>query len=403
MTTRRLPSLIWLLGLVSFCMDLSSEMVHGLLPVYLTTVLGAGPSTVGLIEGVAEATASLTKIFSGALSDRLRNRKNLVVLGYGLAALTKPLFPLATSTGWVLFARFADRIGKGIRGAPRDALIADVTPPEMRGAAYGLRQALDTCGAFLGPLVAIALMGVFASNIRSVFWIATLPAFVAVVVLVVAVTEPDRRVDSESRHGLAPWGDLSVLGRRFWGVVAVGALITLSRFSEAFLVLRVHDAGLSLQWTPLALLVMNFTYLATAYPFGRLSDKVDRFWLMAGGLSLLVAADLLLGFGANLLLALLGVALWGIHMGLTQGLLAAMVADAAPAAFRGSAFGVFYFVTGIATLLASLIAGLIWQWQGSSVTFFVGAVFAGLALVALCALRTRFTLIAPRDDASFGK
>lgn len=391
MPTRSLPSLIWLLGLVSFCMDLSSEMVHALLPVYLTSVLCAGPVTVGLIEGIAEATASITKIFSGTLSDRLRNRKGLVVLGYGLAALTKPLFPLATSPGWVLFARFADRIGKGIRGAPRDALIADVTPPAMRGAAYGLRQALDTCGAFLGPLVAIALMGVLASNIRSVFWIATVPACVAVVVLVVAVKEPDRHVDSESRLYLARWQDLSVLGRPFWGVVVVGALIALSRFSEAFLVLRVHDAGLSLQWTPLALLVMNFTYLATAYPFGRLSDKVDRFWLLAAGLSVLVTADLLLGFGENLLMALLGVALWGIHMGLTQGLLAAMVADAAPSTFRGSAFGVFYFVTGIATLLASLIAGLLWQGLGSPVMFFAGAVFAGLALVALWSLRARAT------------
>lgn len=373
-------------------------MVHSLLPVYLSSVLGAGPVAIGLIEGVAEATASITKIFSGVLSDRLRNRKGLVVLGYGLAALTKPLFPLATSFSWVFIARFADRVGKGIRGAPRDALIADVTPPAMRGAAYGLRQALDTCGAFLGPLVAIGLMGHFADNIRYVFWVAAAPAFFAVVVLIVAVKEPDRHVDYQSRQKLPKWEELCALGRPFWGVVFIGALITLSRFSEAFLVLRVHDAGLSLQWTPLALLVMNFTYLATAYPFGHLSDRVDRFWLLTAGLVVLATADLLLALGDNLLPALAGVALWGIHMGLTQGLLAAMVADSAPAAYRGSAFGVFYFVVGIATLLASLLAGILWQWQGASVTFFAGALFAGLAIIALWWLRTRFSLVTPSDE-----
>jgi len=380
---------IWVLGLVSLCADVSSEMIHALLPVFLVSVIGAGTVALGLIEGIAEATASITKVFSGVLSDRLGHRKPLAVLGYGLAALTKPLFPLATSAIGVFTARFVDRIGKGIRGAPRDALVADCSPPEVRGAAYGLRQSLDTVGALLGPLAAIALMTVLADNVRAVFWIAVLPAIAAVALLVLAVEEPRRHVDDKSPRQLPHWRDVRLLGSAFWLVAAIGSVFTLARFSEAFLVLRANDAGLTFAWTPLTLAVLNLTYVASAYPAGRLSDRVGRIGLLAAGLAVLIVSDLVLATGQQLALMMLGIALWGLHMGLTQGLLAAMVADAAPEALCGSAFGVFHFLGGIATLLASLVAGALWQWYGPSLTFVAGAVFSAVALAGLLWWRVR--------------
>lgn len=378
-----LPRVVWILGLVSLCMDLSSEMIHGLLPVFLVSTLGASPVTLGLIEGVAEGTASVAKVFSGVLSDRFGRRKPLVVIGYGLAALSKPLFPLANSAGWVLFARFADRIGKGIRGAPRDALLADATSPDMRGAAFGLRQALDTTGALLGPLVAIGLMGLLSGNIRAVFWIATIPAVVAVLALFVGVDEPERPVDDRATSTLPKWHDARALGLSFWTVVAIGAVLTLARSSEAFLIVRAYDFGLSQTWTPLALAVMNVTYVISAYPIGRLSDRVGRSGLLMIGLVILIIADVVLMAAPNLSVVLIGIALWGLHLGLSQGLLSALVADAAPTHLRGSAFGVYYFVSGIAAVTASLMAGALWKWSGPAATFAAGAVFAAIALAGL--------------------
>lgn len=390
LTAARIPRVIWVVGLVSLCMDISSEMIHALLPVFLVSVIGAGTVALGLIEGIAEATASITKIFSGVLSDRLGHRKPLAVLGYGLAALTKPLFPLATSAVWVFTARCVDRIGKGIRGAPRDALVADCSPPEVRGAAYGLRQSLDTVGALLGPLAAIALMTVLADDVRAVFWIAVLPAIAAVALLVLGVEEPRRHVDDKSPRQLPHWRDVRLLGGAFWLVAAIGSVFTLARFSEAFLVLRANDAGLTFAWTPLALVVMNVTYVASAFPAGRLSDRIGRIGLLAAGLAVLIVSDLVLAMSQRLALTMLGIGLWGLHMGLTQGLLAAMVADTAPEALRGSAFGVFHFVGGIATLLASLLAGALWQWYGPSLTFVAGAVFSAVALAGLLWWRVRY-------------
>jgi MFS family permease len=381
----RIPRVIWLLGLVSLCMDLSSEMIHALLPVFLVSVLGASAVALGLIEGMAQATAQITKVFSGVLSDRTGRRKPLAVLGYGLAALSKPLFPLATSAAWVFAARFVDRVGKGIRGAPRDALVADSSPPEARGAAYGLRQALDTAGALLGPLAALLLMRLLTDRVRAVFWVAALPALAAVAILVLLVREPARPAEGGGPRGLPHWRDLGRLGRPFWTVAAVGAVFTLARFSEAFLVLRAYDAGLTLALTPLALAVMNLTYFASAYPAGRLSDRVGRRRLLGAGLAVLVASDLMLAAGRQAAVILLGVAVWGLHMGLTEGLLSALVADAAPESLRGSAFGVFNFVSGLAGAAASLLAGALWQWQGPSLTFLAGAAFSALALAGLMA------------------
>ena len=378
-----LPSTVWALGAVSLFMDLSSELVHGLLPVFMTVVLGASMVAVGLVEGIAEATASIVKLFSGALSDRLGRRKPLLVLGYGLAALSKPLFPLAGTVALVLGARFMDRIGKGIRGAPRDALIADVTPDGQRGAAYGLRQALDTVGAVLGPLAAIGLMLALASDIRLVLWLAAVPALASVLMLVLFVKEPPAIATSSNPVSFHAIG---ALGRHYWAIVALGAVFTLARFSEAFLVLRGQDAGLALALVPLALVVMNVAYTAVAYPAGVAADRGYKKRLIVWGLAVLIAADLVLASSVSMPAFFLGVALWGVHMGLTQGLLATLVADAAPKDLRGTAFGVFHLVSGVALLGASVLAGWLWSAYGAQFTFYAGAAFTAIALAGLVVL-----------------
>jgi MFS family permease len=364
-------------------MDVSSEMIHALLPVFLVSVLGASVTAVGFLEGVAEAIAAITKVFSGALSDRLGNRKRLVVLGYGLAALTKPLFALAPSTAWVFAARFADRIGKGIRGAPRDALIADVTPAELRGAAFGLRQTLDTIGAFAGPLLAIGLMAATQGSFRTVFWIAAIPAAIAVAVLMLFVREPERR-----RPGRlpAPLRAAGALGPGYWWLVLVAGLFTLARFSEAFLILKIADAGFAAAYVPLVLVALNVAYAASAYPAGWLSDRTNRWAVIGVGAALLIAADLVLAGSASVAGAMLGIVLWGLHMGFTQGLFAALVADAAPADLRGSAFGVFNLVSGVALLAASAAAGIIWDLFGAGATFATGAALTAAAAVTAMVL-----------------
>jgi MFS family permease len=368
---------VWALGFVSLFMDVSSEMIHALLPVFLVGALGASVATVGLLEGAAEAIAQITKVFSGTLSDRLGKRKLLVVVGYGLAALTKPLFAAAPSAGWVFAARGLDRVGKGIRGAPRDALLAELTPAPVRGAAFGLRQSLDTIGAFAGPLIAIALMAATADSFRTVFWLATVPAVVSVAVLVLFVREPRR----EASHRNAPRlrSLVGTLGARFWWLVLVAALFTLARFSEAFLILKVADVGLRVSYVPAVLVVMNVAYALSAYPAGWLSDRVNRWGVFAVGAALLIAADLVLAFGASLVTAAVGIAVWGLHMGFTQGLLAALVADAARDEQRGTAFGVFNFVMGLALLAASVLAGVLWDRGGPSLTFLTGAALTAAA------------------------
>jgi MFS family permease len=389
-SARRLPVGIWAMGFGSMLMDISSEMVHSLLPIFMVTVLGASMVSVGLIEGIAEATASIVKVFSGALSDRLRRRKFPMLLGYGLSALTKPVFALAQTVGWVFAARFADRIGKGIRGAPRDALIADITVPEQRGAAFGLRQALDSVGALLGPLVAMALMVAFAGDITSVMWFSALPAFAAVLLLAVAVREPraaaDRPAAQAPRAAGEPRLRFSALGQlpsRYWKVVALGAVFTLARFSEAFLVLRAQDVGLAIAMVPLVMAVMNLVYAGVAYPAGAIADRVSARRLLIVGLAVLVAADLTLAYAGTVGVVLAGAALWGLHMGLTQGLMSKLVADTAPATLRGTAFGFFNLVSGLALLLASVIAGVLWQSVGPQWTFVAGASFAALSCAGL--------------------
>jgi MFS family permease len=387
---REIPRSVWALGLVSLFMDLSSEMIHALLPLYLVTVLGASTLTVGFIEGVAEATASITKIFSGALSDYLGKRKLLAALGYGLAAFTKPIFPLASSIAWLTAARFIDRIGKGIRGAPRDALIADLTPSELRGNAFGLRQSLDTIGAVLGPLAAIIFMAAFANDFTAVFWIAVVPAFVSLAIIVFVVHEPQRPPGSRAVHAPLSRAELGRLGTGYWIIVSVAAIFTLARFSEAFLLLRAQSVGLHLAYVPAVMVLMNVTYTLSAWPAGALSDSIGRYGVLSVGFVLLMLADLVLALGNSVFAIMAGVALWGLHMGLTQGLLAALVADTAPAELRGTAFGMFNLVTGVALLAASILAGALWDQAGPSGTFFAGALITAIALASLSLARKRF-------------
>lgn len=386
---RALPRTVWTLGLVSLLMDASSEMVHSLLPLFLTVTLGASVGLVGLIDGIAEATAAIGKVPSGWISDRIGRRKPLILFGYGLAAASKPLFAIATGPFAVLGARFIDRVGKGFRGSARDALIADVTVPEMRGRAYGLRQALDTVGALIGPLIALALMWLWAGDIRAVLWIAAIPAVLAVALVFFGVGDArERRGDEDARAPLRP-GELRQLPRAFWAVVAVSTVFTLARFSEAFLILKAHDEGLPLALAPLVLAAMNAVYSVGAYPAGALADRASPRRVLMLGLGALIVADLVMGLYHGLAATFVGVALWGGHMALTQGLFSQLVAGSAPDRLRGSAFGIFYLATGLAALAASVIAGLVWDVYGPGATFLVGAGFAGATLLILALARFR--------------
>jgi len=385
---REIPAGIWALGLVSMLMDISSEMIHALLPLYLVGVLHASTLTVGVIEGIAEATASITKIFSGVLSDRLGKRKLLAAVGYVMAAATKPVFALAPEIGWLIAARFVDRLGKGIRGAPRDALVADLSPPALRGASFGLRQTLDTVGAFLGPLLAIGFMMLTGDDFTLVFWIAVVPGVLSAVVIVVGVRDPAPAAGGAPVRAPLSLRELRRLGRRFWLVVGVATLFALARFSEAFLLLRGQSAGLPIALAPAVMVVMNLVYSLAAWPAGVLSDRIGRSGVIAAGFALLVVADLVLALGTGLTALAVGVALWGLHMGLTQGILASLVSDTAPDDLRGTAFGTFNLITGLATLVASILAGGLWDIAGPRGTFLAGAAFSALALLSLPAIRS---------------
>lgn len=383
-----IPRTVWVLGGVSLLMDISSEMIHSLLPLFMTVALGASATAVGVVEGIAEATALIVKVFSGVISDRIGKRKQLAVIGYALGALTKPIFALASSVGWVLTARFVDRVGKGIRGAPRDALIADVTDPSLRGAAFGLRQSLDTVGAFTGPLLAMGLMLLWANDFRAVFWVAVIPGLLAVALLACGVREPKRPAVSRGLPFPLSRAALVRMPVAYWWVVSAGAVLTLARFSEAFLVLRAQQAGIALALAPMVMVLMNVVYSMLAYPFGKLADRMSHRALLATSIMPLIAADLLLAQSSHWTWLGAGIVCWGVHMAASQGLLAAMVADTAPPELRGTAFGLFNLASGLAMLAASVVAGMLWDRVGSEATFLAGAGFAALALLLL-ALRLR--------------
>ncbi|ELC0837405.1 MFS transporter [Klebsiella michiganensis] len=381
-TLSRIPKGVWVLGGVSLLMDVSSEMIHSLLPLFMAATLGASVIVIGIIEGVAEATALILKVFSGVISDYVGKRKGLALLGYGLGALSKPLFAIAPTSGVVFSARMIDRVGKGIRGAPRDALVADVTPPEIRGAAYGLRQSLDTIGAFLGPLLAVALMFLWDNDFQSIFWVAAIPAVLSIALLGFGLKEPRTAVVQKRTNPLRR-ENLKKLSTAYWWVVAIGSIFTLARFSEAFLVLRAQQMAIPLFAIPLVMVAMNLVYSLTAYPFGKLSDSMSHSKMLQWGLLVLIAADIVLALSSHWSTLLAGVALWGIHMGMTQGLLAAMVAHTAPPELRGTAFGMFNLMSGIALLLASAGAGVLWEVLGAASTFYAGAIICVVTLVGM--------------------
>ena len=385
---RQIPSGIWVLGFVSLLMDISSEMIHSLLPLFMVTILGTGTIAVGLVEGLAESLALVVKVFSGTLSDYWGRRKGLALFGYALGAFTKPLFAVASGLDLVLTARLVDRIGKGVRGAPRDALVADLAPPELRGAAFGLRQALDTVGALLGPLFAVGLMLLWANDFRAVFWVAVLPGLMAVALLLFGVREPDHPQPSKGKNPIR-WENLTRLGSAYWWVVGIGALFTLERFSEAFLVLRAQRGGIPIALVPLVMVAMNLIYAVSAYPFGKLSDRMNRMTLLLLGLLVLIAADVVLAMDDQWGAVVIGVGLWGLHLGMTQGLLASLVADTAPADLRGTAYGFFNLASGLAMLIASVLAGLLWDHFGPSFTFYAGALLCGIAVTALALYRLK--------------
>lgn len=386
---RQIPAGIWVLGFVSLLMDVSSEMIHSLLPLFMVTTLGASTFAVGIVEGLAESLALIVKVFSGTLSDYWGKRKGLAVFGYALGAITKPLFAISSSIGLVLTARLLDRVGKGVRGAPRDALVADIAPPHLRGAAFGLRQSLDTVGAILGPLLAVGLMLLWADDFRAVFWVAVVPGLMAVGLLLFGIQEPERRPISKVKNPIQ-WETLTRLGSRYWWVVGFGAVFTLARFSEAFLVLRAQHGGMPVAFVPLVMVAMNVLYASSAYPFGKLSDQMRHTTLLSLGLLVLIAADLVLASADDWAVIVTGVGLWGLHMGMTQGLLATMVADAVPADLRGTAYGFFNLAGGGAMLIASVLAGFLWDQLGAAFTFYAGAVLCMVALIGLILYRLKY-------------
>lgn len=380
--TIKLPRSIWALGFVSLFMDVSSEIIHGLLPVFLVSVLGASMMSIGLLEGLAEATVLILKVISGPLSDWLQRRKPLVLIGYSMGVLSKPLFALAPTIAVVYGARLFDRMGKGIRGAPRDALVADLAPKELRGRAFGLRQSLDTVGAFLGPLLAIALMYLFNNNYRIVFGLATIPGLICLGILVFGVKEKEKNKE-DSVNQRIHLNDLKKFSIPFWFVVGVGVLFQLARFSEAFLILRVKDFGLDLSLVPLVLIVMNIVYSLSAYPFGFMSDFVQREWFLIGGLIVLCLSDFILGMATSLPISFLGIVLWGLHLGLTQGVLTTLVADTCDSGLRGTGYGIFNLFSAVTLLFASILAGYLWDHLGAEYTFVVGGGFSLASLILL--------------------
>jgi len=384
MEPHKIPKSIWALGFVSMFMDVSTEMIHSLLPIYLVSILGVSAIAVGMIEGIAESTSLLIRIFSGTLSDYLGKRKLIATIGYGIAAATKPLFAIATSLNVIMAARFVDRLGKGIRGAPRDALIGDLSPLSIRGACFGLRQSLDNVGAIAGPLIAILLMWLFANNIKAVFWAATIPAFVSFFIILVVVKEP-KKEHHYNQEEQKPFNikDVAKLHSSFWWVIVIAVVISFARMSEAFLVLKAQDAGFELMYIPLVLVIMNLIYASTSYPAGKLSDKIDRMHLLSLGTLILLISDLLLAYATTHIHTMLGVALWGLHMGVTQGIFAALIVDKTPAHLYGTAFGIFNFLCGLAILFGNIIAGWIWSVHGAQLTFLFSSSLVGLMFLII--------------------
>jgi MFS family permease len=355
-------------------MDLSSEMILSILPIFLVTGLGVSVLTLGLIEGLAEGVASVIKAFSGALSDYLKKRKILVVIGYGLSTLTKPFFALASTATWIFVARFVDRLGKGIRGAPRDSLIADSTSTKIRGTAYSLRQTLDTLGAVLGPIFAIIILYLTTNNFRLVLWFAVIPAVLCIVVLIFGVKESTLKKNISRKKSYFLFENFLKITPVIWLFFLTVFILNLGHFSEAFLLLRSQEIGLKVSFIPVVFVVMNVAYAIVAVPFGHLADRGGFFILIVCGFLILVLADIILALTNSVGWMFVGIIFWGIHLGMTQGLLLAMISKLSPLELRGTSFGLFHAISGVALLTASLIAGYLWQYYYSGLIFFVSAI-----------------------------
>jgi MFS family permease len=381
---KRLSPNVAALGFVSLLTAISSAMIYGLLPVFLVKVLGVNVASVGLIEGMAESANSLIKIVSGTASDRIGRRMPLVIFGYTLSAVVKTLFPLAGAASTVLAARVLDRLGKGIRDAPRDAFLTDMTAPGLRGTSFGLRLALAIAGFVFGPFFAVGLMRLSGDDFRLVFWIALIPAFLSIIVLILAVKEMPFNHQPGGRGLRFQRGDLNALPVAFWWAIVIASLLSLARFSPAFLVLKAHATGVDAAYVPMILGLMYFVYSVTAYPFGVLADRFDRRLQLGIGTLILVGADAVLAHAQTIWGAAFGAALWGLQMGVTQPVIGAIVADAAPERLRGAAFGIYDLTIGLAAFAASSGAGILWSISGPGTAFGVSASIAsGVALMLL--------------------
>lgn len=371
---------VLILGLVSFLTDLSSEMIYPLLPLFLTTVLGAGPVFLGLIEGVAESTASLLKLISGIYSDRVRDRKKLVLAGYSVSSFFRPLAAVASTPAFVLFIRFADRVGKGIRTSPRDALIADSTPPAARGKAFGFHRSMDHAGAIAGPLVATFLLAFFIKDLRTLFWIAAIPGILSVLLIIIKVRDvpPEERRFSQNGHFLEslPKGKLRTY-------LLILLLFTMGNSSDAFLLLKAGTLGVSPARIPLLWSVFHIVKMTSVMPFGALSDRIGRRGVIIAGWSVYALAYLGFGLASTELHAWLLFAFYGLFYGLTEGAEKALLVDISRPHERGAAFGWYNFATGLGAFPASLIFGCIWQAASPMAAFSFGAALSALAALLL--------------------
>jgi len=383
---KKIPKSIWTLGIVSLFMDISSEIIHSLLPIFMVSILGSSIIAIGIVEGISEATFLLIRIFSGVLSDYLGKRKIISVIGYGISALSKPLFPLANSVSLILIARFFDRLGKGVRESPRDALIGDIAPKSIRGACFGLRQSLDTIGALIGPIVAILGLLIFSNNIRAILWVSVIPAILSVVIFIVGIHDVEHKYTEDEKTFIFKFKNIFKIGTEYWQIVLIGGLLNLARFSDAFLILKAYELGLPITYVPLVMVLMNCFYAVSSYPAGILSDNINRKFILIIGIVFLIIADLVLAFTDSTWMLALGVGFWGMHMAFTKGILDAMVTDTASIRLLGSAYGIFNFVCGIAVLFASIISGVLWQVYGPFYSFSVGAFLAFLACLSLSLL-----------------
>lgn len=374
-------------------MKISSVIVFTLSPLFMTQVLGASIFAVGILEGILEVITLLARIFSGIISDYIHKRKSIIVVGYIFALISRPFLALATRMEDVFLGRAFDRIGNGLDATPRDALVGDLAPPQIKGACYGLRESLSRAGSFAGALLVMALLWLTEGNFSLVFWIGSIPTVLALMVLVIFVKDsPNQQAQHKKPTHKFKLKDLKKLPLPFWLILLLSGLFMLSNFSGAFLILRAEQTGLDLHLTSLVMIIQNLATAGTAYPVGYLSDKMGRRSMMGVGIVLIVCSDLLLAWGGSLYTILGGVLLWGAEIGITQSILAVFLADTCPQDLRGTGFGLFHFINGCCLLLANVFAGWIWHDVNPSAMFLASAVMASCSAFVLPFIHTKVVL-----------